>query len=1157
VVAVAALIVAGALVVLAALRWGAPGVGGAGAGTLGAAAKAENDRGAGLMGQFEFARAEEAFEAAEALAGDGDGQAWIPAFNRAIARLNRSEEGAQASAIEWLRPLVDNPASRTRAQYAQGLAALYLGDPRGAAPSFEAVAKEHPKDAYAHFYVAQCRELAGDLAGARAAYERAAEIDPLLRSSWLGLQRTAARLGDEAAASAALERFQALAEDLRSTLAEFKYTRMGPLAEVVLDAEDGSAARADVEAPSGPRDVLRVAEPFPLRDLPERFPTEALGRPSVVDVDGDGTMDLVFAAGEGRPGLVALGEPDGVWRAVPTHPLARMPAAGFLWGDLDNDGRVDAVANGPGPAGARVRMQGDRGEWTNQALGDVPELVALLLADVDYDGDLDVVASSPEGVVVMLGRGDGTFRPRALGGDGPAVRASAADLDGDGDLELLLVRAAGAARRVEVWRLGPLWQWERVREWEPAEPAAAAIGFAGAEGEGRYLLALVADGAPAEERADDPGASSAEHHTLVLWSLRRGGMDEVFRRRLPGVEDATVASFEASGEPLILATGRGTKDSRRDDGPGSFAMVLDAGGHSLQTFEGGAALRLDRATPGVLDAAGVRVLLPPAGPGAALQQIRVSAPPEAFAVLSFRGRVDPSQQMRSNASGIGTACVARAGGRWSAGTALPRTTVGGGVQQSLEPVVLGLHDAPRASFVTMQWPDGVTQTELDVPPGARTVVETQRQISSCPVIFAWNGREHAFVTDCLGVGGLGYLAGIEVAPDGTLSPIHAPPRPWERVLLGGADALTPRAGAYDIRIGEPMEEACYLDAVRLVAVDVPDGWEAVPDERMAINGPEPTGEALMFRRSMLPERAEVGVGGVLADDAQDARAIEALARRDGVAVELGPADRRFIGRLSAEALLELRFPAPIDAEPGAPILVVDGWVEYPYGQTMFAMWQAEAAYEAPTLEALDPESGHWVVLEREMGYPAGMPRTAVLPIPRERLPRGCRSLRLRTTMEVYFDRIRLAWCEPCPEVTRTEAPLEHAICAFAGFPRRVPQPQRRPDFTYAERAPLWDCRMQVGVYTAYGDCTPLLADRDDAIAIFGAGEEIRLRFREIPPPAPGMRRHWILETDGWCKDMDRYTGDGRQLGPLPGRGEDAVRRDALHARFNTRITGGR
>jgi hypothetical protein len=106
---------------------------------------------------------------------------------------------------------------------------------------------------------------------------------------------------------------------------------------------------------------------------------------------------------------------------------------------------------------------------------------------------------------------------------------------------------------------------------------------------------------------------------------------------------------------------------------------------------------------------------------------------------------------------------------------------------------------------------------------------------------------------------------------------------------------------------------------------------------------------------------------------------------------------------------------------------------------------------------------------------------------------------------------------------------------------------------------LWDTRTQAGWYTRIGDVVELVAAADDALAIFGPGEEVHLEFAEPPhAPPPGWRRTLVLETDGWCKDMDFYTKDGQTVGPLPARGDGAAdRRSRLHGTYNTRYLDGR
>ncbi len=504
--------------------------------------------------------------------------------------------------------------------------------------------------------------------------------------------------------------------------------------------------------------------------------------------------------------------------------------------------------------------------------------------------------------------------------------------------------------------------------------------------------------------------------------------------------------------------------------------------------------------------------------------------------------------MRSNASGIGTRLTARIGSEWSSTTTW---RIGSGPGQSLQPVSIGLGPAPHVDALAIDWSDGVTQSELWLMAGSRrTLVETQRQISSCPVIFAWNGREHAFVTDCLGVGGLGYL----VEPG-----VYAPPRPWEHVLLGPG-ALVADRGAYRLKLAEPMEEACWIDGARLVAYDLPAGWSMAVDERMGIHDPQPTGAPIFWRTEHLPTAVATahGAGRAGQHDAASMGAsaakssLDAVLRADRVALDPGPLDHRHIGRLQSDHVVELEFGRDLAALKDA-WLVMDGWIEYPYCQTMFAAWQAGAAFRAPSLEARGAD-GTWTMVAEQFGYPAGMPRRAMLPLPV--LPAGTTALRLSTNHQIYWDRLAVIEAEPAP-VDPVTCAARSAAVARRGYALRSTGPQFLPHYDDARAVPLWDCRVQVGEYTQLGDCLPLTATQDDACAIFAGGEELQLSF-EAPSEPAGRTRHWVLELDGWCKDMDLFTKDGETLDPQPMRGEArSPGAQVLHERLNTRLQGGR
>jgi len=490
--------------------------------------------------------------------------------------------------------------------------------------------------------------------------------------------------------------------------------------------------------------------------------------------------------------------------------------------------------------------------------------------------------------------------------------------------------------------------------------------------------------------------------------------------------------------------------------------------------------------------------------------------------------------MRSNASGIGARIAVRSGSHWSLlNTPLPASAPG----QDLAPLVVGLAGAKVVDFVGIDWSDGVYQSELSLGTGqAHRLVETQRQLSSCPVLFAWDGEHFRFVSDLLGVGGVGYAVGPGE---------YSTPRPWENFLLP-AGLLEPVDGRYRLKIGEPMEEVAYLDAARLVAWDLPPGWGMVLDERMGINDPQPTGKPFFYQYELLPV-------AVLNDRGEDMTA--ALSEVDGRAAEVGTLDRRFIGRLAAEHVLTLEFGRALDEGPGEPLLMIDGWVEYPYSQTQFAAWQAGAAFQAPSLEARDAQ-GHWHRLLTEFGYPAGMPRRMSVPL--ARLPKGTRALRLRTNMEVYWDRVAVVYAESPPGLKRRELPLDRARLARVGFPLRSTGPQRRPDYDWQRRTPFWDVNYQAGWYTRSGAVGELVGEVDDAVALIGPGDEVHLEFgAPDSPPADGWTRFLVLETNGWAKDRDLFTRDGETVAPLPSTGRPRQKVDSLHARYNTRYQDGR
>jgi tetratricopeptide (TPR) repeat protein len=1073
-----------------------------------------NNRGVGLMGQFDYGKAREAF----ALAANASPARLDVQINLAIATLNRQREGDDAEARTMLERVLAADPQNAKAHYCLGLLLLNAGRAADALPHFTFAADRDPADAYAQYYVGRSRFQQNDYAGAVRAFEAARRLNPHLRSAAYGAFQASQRLGRAADADRLLRAFRDLETNPQSEVVEFKYTRMGPLSQ---------AATIDQPAPRPqPRPSGPVFEPVPVAlGSPadaiawRRFDAAQPASITAADIDGDGLIDLFIAGAIDDQGAtrnaVWINRGGGTFALEPAHPLARVTGVtAALWGDVDNDGLTDVYLCRRGSN--QLWRQTAKGRWSDitsssQAGGSGGTTIDGVMFDADHDGDLDLLLVKSTGADQLLNNnGDGTFRPIGstigLAVDRrPSTSVLVADLDADRDADIIVFRTAA-----------PHDAWINDRTWRYHHDAAF----------GRLVAAPVRAAVAGDLDADGRIEIYTSGDRIERWTRSADGswtpLAITGAERLAGATQLDLADVDGDGHLDLVGAGS-------DGALQALAISPDGGATPLWAAQ-------DRPVAGwtlaTLDAAhGPAIVAMPSGSGGAPLVWRPGSGRFPYVTIALTGRDSTSTQIRSNASAIGTTIAARADSRWTAVTSY-RSQSGGG--QSLQPVAIGTGGQPQIDFVALTWSDGVFQTELALAPGpVHAIAETERQLSSCPVLFAFDGRHFAFVTDLLGVGGLG----TPTSPG-----VYDRPRPRESVLLPDG-LIAPRGDRYELKITEPMEEVAYVDAVRLVAYDVPPGWQLVLDERKALSDPDATGQPRFYRSESLPVRA-------VDDEGRDVTG--ALTRADGVAAPPGRIDPRFIGR-TAEHVLTLRFDRPLDEEAGAPMLVADGWIEYPYAQTLFAAWQANAPYRAPTVEARGAD-GQWRLLRREFGYPAGMPRRMSLPL--GALPHGTKEIRLRTTQEIYWDRIAVAFAAPCPLASAQPLPLAAATLAKTGFAHRDTGPGRHPSYNYDRRVPIWDARHPRGEYTREGDVRDLIGMSDNAVAIFGPGEELHLEFAASQAALrPGWTRRFVLEARGWCKDMDLYTRDGDTVAPVPGTRSAAA--EQLQRQYTTRYESGR
>src|SRR5207245_2012780 len=89
-------------------------------------------------------------------------------------------------------------------------------------------------------------------------------------------------------------------------------------------------------------------------------------------------------------------------------------------------------------------------------------------------------------------------------------------------------------------------------------------------------------------------------------------------------------------------------------------------------------------------------------------------------------------------------------------------------------------------------------------------------------------------------------------------------------------------------------------------------------------------------------------------------------------------------------------------------LCLAGWTDYAYPESIFAASQAGVQLQPPVLERLGPD-GKWQTILPDAGFPAGLPRVITVDVT-GKLPGPNCVLRLRTNMQVYWDRIFAAGC---------------------------------------------------------------------------------------------------------------------------------------------------
>ena len=1096
-----------------------------------------NNLGCAYMNQQLFEKGLKEFQVAV----EADPSFAIARLNEGVAYLNLQKVDLAKAALE---DAIKQDPKTANAWYSLGLLAKNTGDSQAAIDAFKRVTELDSNDADTWYFMGTAYSQAKQFPQAIDAFERALKINPLHASAEFGLSRAYQQSGDTDHAREHLKKFQYITQNKIGSPMSLAYGEQGQYSRALESPlmQLKPTAQINVQFVDVTKEAGIVQKPNP----PIYLTKPAFGAGTgacFLDYDNDGKTDL-FVADNGAQGGMSLyhnlgnGKFEDVTKPAGLDPAIR--ATSCTAGDYDNDGFTDlAVSTGRGVLLLHNEKGGGFKDVAEAAGIHSGETNGLAFVDYDHDGDIDLFAvgalrrgsGETRANVMWRNNGNGTFTDvtEELGLDSMAPTFSAVGSDYNNDRAVDLVTTgeqesggivgSGAVRYTPVIFQNP--REGKFSKFMAPELFGPSVGVAvlDLDHDGWMDLAFTQMGAPG----------------LTLWRNNHGKrFEQVKLPETNWIRAYGVAAFDYDNDGWVDLVAAGeTKDGKgeiklfRNLGPDGFKDVTaDVGLDKIQLKEPRAIITGDYDNDGATD------LLITQNHGPAVLLRNVGATQNHWLKLSLKGLAD-------NKSAIGTKVEVFSGGNRQKFEIYGSN---GYMGQNSTDIVVGLGDAKEADIVRMLWPTGVLQDEIQVAGDKQqNILEIDRRGSSCPTLFAWDGERYRFVADMLGAGVVGHWVGpgqrdiprpvewIKI-PTGMVREKKSDLRPQTSEGSGAQfnEIGRPRSddGFLSFRFMEPLEEAVYLDQVRLLAVDHPAGLDVYPNEYFASNPPYPPFKVVVSK--IEGARAPAGAW----DDQGHNVLPDLLAHRYfgdfGLTQFLGFAKRHSLTLDLGEAY-----------KGGLLRLLMHGEVEYFSANSMYAASQAGIQAISPYVEALDG-NGAWKRVIDDIGFPAGGPRTMTADLS-GRLPKGTRKIRITTNLQIYWDSILIDRTEQ-PGASRpadyrlTPVTLAHADLEFHGYPYKIEgMPPGNVNYIYEKVSATGPYTRPMGTYTRYGDVLPLLTATDDKLAVFGSGDEVRLDFdpSKLPALPKGWVRDYFFAANGYEKDMDFYAAEGNFVAPLP------------------------
>jgi tetratricopeptide (TPR) repeat protein len=1118
-----------------------------------------NNLGCAYMDQQLFEKGLKEFEQAAAL----DPKLTIARLNQAIAYLNLQK-------IDEAKPLLEaaikEDPKNPYAWYNLGLLAKNTGDAQAAIEAFKHVTEIDPNDADTWYFLGSVYVQAKQFPQAIGAFEHALQLNPLHASAEFGLSRAYQQSADVEHAREHLKKFQYITQNKIGAPISLAYGEQGQYSRAVESPQAPLKPPAQIKVQFV--DVTKEAGIVMSAAVGESQFFHGPGA-CFLDYDNDGLVDLLLTDYGAQGGIslyhnVGHAKFEDVTAKAGLDPKSHAIACSA--GDYDNDGYPDLALSFMGRV---ALLHNERNGTFKDASEHLPvkpngSVRTAAWIDYDHDGDIDLFLGSsakgeyrgsPVNDELWRNNGNGTFtdvsEEKGVTEQGRHWTALGTDYNNDRAVDIFV---AG---------LDPL-IFENPREGKfiPRQPwdknsmqDNTGVAIADFDHDGWMDLATTHFG---------KGVTA-----LTLWHNEHG---KSFRLVPLPKNDLDVAygvaalDYDNDGWVDLVAVGE-TKEGKgeiklfRNLGPDGFKDVTaDVGLDKIQLKDPRAIITGDYDNDGAVD------LLITQNHGPAVLLRNEGGNQNHWLRLALKG-------LNDNKSAVGTKVEVFAGGNRQKFEIYGSN---GYLGQNSPYLTVGLGQSNEADIVRMLWPTGVLQDEINIAGDKQQdFLELDRRGSSCPTLFVWNGERYQFVADMLGAGVVGHWVGpgqrdiprpvewIKIDrnmireketstchPERSEGSIHFPancidPSPRTAAAqddksLGGVQANK----TLSFRFMEPLEEAVYLDQVRLLAVDHPADLDVYPNEYFASTPPYPEFKVVVSRDAKPP-------AGAWDDHGHDVLP-DLLAHR-------------YFGDFAVTQFLGFAKPHTLTLDLGEPYnagplwLLLHGEVEYFSANSMYAASQSGLQAFAPYVEAFD-NKGKWQRVIDDMGFPAGGARTMTADLT-GKLPRGTRKIRITTNLQIYWDSILInrtrqpesaasprspalspagrgisGAADPNSAPRLTSVPLIRAHLQHHGYPLKIEgTPPGNVNYIYEKASATGPYTRPAGTYTRYGDVLPLLTALDDKLAVFGSGDEVQLDFDPTSLPAlpKGWVRDYFFAANGYEKDMDFYAAEGNYVAPLP------------------------